>query len=75
MKLTEDRRAALGILGASLHGRVESVMQAHGFAIGMLADSVREGLVTADRGPAYFNPRAIVTVLQITDSGRRAIAI
>jgi hypothetical protein len=73
MKLAEDRRAALGMLGACLHGRVQSVMQAHGFAVGMLDGLVREGLVTADLGPAYFNPHAIVTGLQITDAGRRAI--
>jgi hypothetical protein len=36
---------------------------------------VRAGLATADRGPAYFDPRVIVTMLQITDAGRRAIGI
>jgi hypothetical protein len=36
MKLVDDQRAALGILAASVRGRPESLMLAHGFAIGML---------------------------------------
>jgi hypothetical protein len=73
MKLAKDQREALGMLAASLRGRVESVMQAHGFAIGTLHGLVQEGLATADRGPAYFNPHAIVTMLEITEAGRRAM--
>ena len=73
-KLAKDQREALGMLAASLRGRMESLMQAHGFEVGTLRSLVREGLATADRGPAYFNPGAIVTVLEITEAGRRAIA-
>jgi hypothetical protein len=73
MKLAKDQREALGMLAASLRGRVESVMQAHGFAIGTLHGLVQEGLATADRGPTYFNPHAIVTMLEITEAGRRAM--
>jgi hypothetical protein len=73
--LAKDQREALGMLAASLRGRMESVMVAHGVTIGTLRDLVRAGLATADRGPAYFNPSAIVTMLQITESGRRAIGI
>jgi len=62
------------VLAASLRGRMESVMQAHGFAVGTLRGLAREGLATADRGPAYFSPRAIVTTLDITEAGRKAIA-
>jgi hypothetical protein len=62
------------MLAASLRGRMESVMEAHGVAIGTLRGLVRAGLATADRGPAYFNPSAIVTMLQITEAGRRALA-
>jgi predicted oxidoreductase len=72
-KLTNDQRKALGMLAASLRGRMESVMQAHGVAIGTLRGLVRAGLATADRGPTYFSPGAIVTMLQITEVGRRAI--
>jgi hypothetical protein len=72
--LAKDQREALGMLAASLHGRMESVMEAHGVAIGTLRGLVRAGLATADRGPAYFNPGAIVTMLQITEAGQKAIA-
>jgi hypothetical protein len=74
-KLAKDQREALGMLAASLRRRMESVMQAHGIAIETLRGLVRAGPATADRGPAYFDPRAIVTMLQITDAGRRAIGI
>jgi hypothetical protein len=74
MKLVDDQRAALGILAASVRGRPESLMLAHGFAIGMLRGLVRDGLAYALREPAYFNRRAVlVTVMQITDAGRRAL--
>jgi hypothetical protein len=72
-KLANDQRAALGMLASSLRGRMESVMQAHGIAIGTLRGLVQAGLATADREPARFNPQAVVTMLQITDAGRRAI--
>jgi hypothetical protein len=71
-KLAKDQREALGMLAASLHGRMESVMEAHGATIGTLLSP--DGLATADRRPAHFNPGAIVTVLQITEAGRKAIA-
>jgi hypothetical protein len=74
-KLAKDQREALGMLAASLRGRMESLMQAHGFEVGTLRSLVREGLATADRGPAYFNPRSTVTILEITDAGRRAIGL
>jgi hypothetical protein len=73
-ELAKDQREALGMLAASLRGRMESVMEAHGVAIGTLRGLVRAGLATADRGPAYFNRGAIVTILQITEAGRQAIA-
>jgi hypothetical protein len=74
MTLAKNQREALGMLAASLHGRMESVMEAHGVAIGTLRGLVGAGLATADRGPAYFNPGAIVTMLQITEAGQKAIA-
>jgi hypothetical protein len=73
--LAQDEREALGMLAASLRGRMESLMQAQGFEVGTLRSLVREGLATADRGPAYFDPRTTVTMLQITDAGRRAIGL
>jgi hypothetical protein len=74
MKLADDQRAALGVLAASVRGRTESLMLAHGFAIGMLHGLVRDGLATAVREPAYYNRRAVlVTMMEITDAGRRAL--
>jgi hypothetical protein len=76
MKLVDDQRAALGILAASVRGRTESLMQAHGFAIGMLRGLVRDGLATALRETAYYNRRAVlVTVMQITDAGREELCL
>jgi hypothetical protein len=72
--LTDDQRSALGMLAVSLRGRTESMMLAHGFAIGMLRGLVRDGLAAAVREPAYYNRRAIlVTTMQITDAGRQAL--
>jgi hypothetical protein len=49
-------------------------MLAHGFAIGMPRGLVRDGLASARREPAYYNRRALlVTVMQITDAGSRAL--
>jgi hypothetical protein len=74
MKLADDQRAALGMLNASVRGRTESLMLAHGFVLGMLHGLVRDGLATAVREPAYPNRRAVlVTMMQITDAGRRAL--
>jgi hypothetical protein len=75
MKLTGDQRAALGMLAASMRGRTESIMLAHGFSMEMLQGLVREGLVTAVRESAYYSRRAvIVTMLHITDVGRAALS-
>jgi hypothetical protein len=74
MKVTEDQKEALGMLASSVRGQTESVMLAHGYAIGMLRGLVRIGLATADREPAYYNRRAVlVTMMRITDAGRRAL--
>jgi hypothetical protein len=67
MNLTDDQRSALGILAASLRGRTESMMLAHGFAIGML----RAG--RAGYGCSGARRAVLVTRMQITDAGRRAI--
>jgi hypothetical protein len=49
MELVDDQRAALGMLAASVRGRTESLMLAHGFAIEMLRGLVRDGLASASR--------------------------
>jgi hypothetical protein len=74
MKLTDDQREALDWLAASVHGRTETVMLSHGFAIEMLRGLVRDGLATADREPTYYHRRAVlVTMMRITEAGLRAI--
>jgi len=64
------------MLAGSPHGSTESIMLAHGFAIGMLRDLVRNGLATAERRTVRSGRRLIeVKWLTITDAGRRALAL
>jgi hypothetical protein len=49
MAMSAEQRRALELLAGSPHGCIESIMMAHGCAIGMLRDLVREGLATATR--------------------------
>jgi hypothetical protein len=64
------------MLAGSPHGNTQSIMQAYGFAVGMLRDSVRNGLVTADREKTRAGRDTITVVrLRITDDGRRALAL
>jgi hypothetical protein len=74
MSLVIDQREALNLLARSTHGYRESILLAHGFTIEMLRRLMRDGLVIAEREPAYVNRRAIlVTRVRITDAGRRAL--
>jgi hypothetical protein len=76
MMLSDDQREALGMLAASLRGRTESVMLAHGFEIETLRGLVRDGLATADRETAYYHRRAVlITTMRITEAGRQAIGM
>jgi hypothetical protein len=75
MAITPDERDALRMLADSPHGSTESIMLAHGFAIGMLRDLVRNGLATADGRTVRAGQRLIeVKWMRITDAGRRALA-
>jgi hypothetical protein len=75
MALAADQRSALQMLAGTPHGSTESIMLAHGFAIGMLRDLVRDGLATAQREKVREGKQYItVTRLRITDAGRRAMA-
>jgi len=49
MALAPDEREALRMLADSPDGATESIMLAHGFAIGVLRDLVRNGLATAEQ--------------------------
>jgi len=76
MTLTYDQREALQMLADSPHGSTESIMLAHGFAIGMLWDLVRDGLATAERRTKRAGRRLIaVKWMMITDAGRQALAM
>ena len=44
-KLARDEHEALRLLASSRDGCAQSLMMAHGFAIGILRDLVRDGLV------------------------------
>jgi hypothetical protein len=75
MAITADEREALRMLVGSPHGCSESIMLAHGFAIGMLRDLVRNEFATADREFVRAGRRTITIVrLRITEAGRRALA-
>jgi hypothetical protein len=74
MSLAIDRREALNLLARSTHGYRESILLAHGFRIETLGGLLRDGLVIAEREPAYLSRSAIVvTRIRITDAGRRAL--
>ena len=74
MSLVIDQREALDLLARSTHGYRASILLAHGFSIEMLRRLMRDGLVIAEREPAYLNRGAIVvTRVRITDAGRRAL--
>ena len=73
-KLARDEHEALRLLARSRDGCTQSLMMAHGFAIGILRDLVRDGLVSEERRSTIAARRAmVVTWLNITQAGRRAI--
>ena len=73
-RLGNDEREALLLLAGSPQGRTESILMAHGFAIGVLHGLVRDGLATATREGAITARRGIVvTRMRITDAGRRSL--
>jgi hypothetical protein len=74
MLLAINQREALNLLARSTHGYRESILLAHGFTIEMLSGLVRDGLIAAQREPAFLTRRAIVvTRMRITDAGRKAL--
>jgi hypothetical protein len=74
MAVSAEQRQALEMLAGSPHGCTESIMMAHGCAIGVLRDLVRDGLATAASETTVAGRRRIVvTRLRITDAGRRAL--
>jgi hypothetical protein len=73
-KLGRDEREALRLLAGSPHGCSESIMMAHGCAIGVLRGLVRDGLVSEERRSTIAARRSmVVTWLRITEAGRLTI--
>jgi hypothetical protein len=75
MSLAIDQREALNMLARSTHGHRQSVLMAHGFQTETLRSLLRDGLIIAEREPAFLTGGAaiVVTRVRITDAGRRAL--
>jgi hypothetical protein len=74
-RLDKDEREALLLLADSANGCTQSILMAHGFAIGMLRELVRKGLATVEQRTTRAERRTIdVMWLTITAEGRRAVA-
>jgi hypothetical protein len=70
-----DQHEALRMLAGSPHGCTQSVLRAHGFAIGMLLSLVVDRLAGAEAEKTRAGAQTITVVrLRITDAGRRALA-
>jgi hypothetical protein len=59
-RLGNDEREALLLLADVADGCTESILMAHGFAIGILHDLVRDGLATSTRESAITARRGVV---------------
>jgi hypothetical protein len=74
-RINKDEREALWLLAESANGCTQSILMAHGLAIGMLRELVRKGLASADQRCIRAGLRTVeVTWLAITAEGRRALA-
>jgi hypothetical protein len=74
-RLGKDEREALLPQSDSANGCTQSILMAHGFAIGMLHDLVRKRPAAEERRSTRAGRRAIeVTWLTITAEGRGAVA-
>jgi hypothetical protein len=74
MKLADDQRAGLGMLNASVRGRTEALMLAHGFTLGCYTGWSEMASLPLCGSPHTPIGRAVlVTMMKITDAGRRAL--
>ena len=74
MSLSAEQRQALELIAGSQRGCTKGRLLADGFTVDTLADLVREGLATAQRGTLRVGGRTIrVERYRITDAGRRAL--
>jgi hypothetical protein len=70
-----DRRRALELLAASDDGVTEAIMLAHGFTVERLVELVRAGLASAmPERVVAGNKTMQITVVRITEAGRRTLA-
>jgi hypothetical protein len=70
-----DRHRALELLAASRDGMTEALLVAHGFRVAQMVELVREGLATATGEHFMAGRRRVdVTLLRITEAGRRVLA-
>ena len=73
-RLNAEQRQALELIAGRPRGCTKARLLADGFTADMLADLVREGLATAQRGTLRVGGRTIgVERYRITDDGRKAI--
>jgi len=71
-----NRRRALELLAASRDGATEAIMRAHGFTVAQMVELVRVGLATAAPERMVANGKMMeITVVRITETGRRALAV
>jgi len=75
MSLALDQREALNLLARSAHGHRKSILLAHGLPTETLRSLLRDGLIIAEREPAFLSggKAIVVTRVRITDAGRRAL--
>jgi hypothetical protein len=74
MSLSAEQRQTLELLAGGPRGYTKGRLLAKGFTVDMLADRVREGLATTERGTMRVGRRTIrVERYRITDAGRMAI--
>jgi hypothetical protein len=73
--LSPEQRQALVLLTRNPRGATKARLLADGLTVDMLADLIREGLVTAEPGSSRVGGREIrVERYRITDDGRDALA-
>ena len=74
MSLSAEQRRVLELVAGGPRGYTKARLLADGFTVDILADLVREGLATLQRGTLRVGGRTIrVERYRITDDGRKAI--
>jgi hypothetical protein len=74
-KLTDEQRRALRLLASIPNGCTETLMLARGFELSMLRKLLRDGLAAAEPYNTSAGGKHMrVTLMHITEAGRKAIA-